>query len=99
MFIVREVLNCKPGKVGALKNKFKELGSVMKDMGLKPFRLMTDVTGAPFWTLVLVRDYASLDEIVSLEAKVMANEKAQSAMAGYHDLVVSGRREVYRIED
>jgi len=98
MFVVREVLSCKPGKVGALKNKFKELGSVMKGMGLKPFRIMTDVAGAPFWTLILVREYESLDEVPALEAKVMANEKAQAAMAGYHDLVVSGSREIYKLE-
>jgi len=98
MFVVREVLNCRPGKVGALKKNFKALGEVMKGMGLKPFRIMTDVTGAPFWTLVLVREYDSLDEVPALEEKVMANEKAQAAMAGYHDLVVSGRREIYKLE-
>jgi hypothetical protein len=50
--MVREVLSCQPGKVGALAKKFKALGEVMKDMDLEPFRIYTDVSGAPFWTLV-----------------------------------------------
>ena len=28
----------------------------------------------------------------------MANEKARQIMAGYHDLVESGHREIYKIE-
>ncbi len=99
MFMVREVLNCKPGKVGALKNKFKDLGAVMTAMGLEPFTLMTDVAGGSFWTLVLERTYSSLDEVTTIEAKVMSHEKAQAIMAGYHDLVVSGSREIYKLEN
>jgi hypothetical protein len=98
MFMVREVLNCKPGKVGALVKKFKALGAVMEGMDLMPFRIYTDVAGEPFWTLVLEREYESLDEVPELESKVMADARAQSAMDGYHDLVVSGRREIYRVE-
>lgn len=98
MFMVREVLNCRPGKVGELLKKFKALGAVMKEMQLEPFRLYTDVAGEPFWTLVLQRDYESLEAMAALESKVMADDRARSAMTGYHDLVVSGRREIYKIE-
>jgi len=99
MFMVREVLSCKPGKVGALVKKFKALNEVMGTMELSPFRIYTDVAGEPFWTLVLEREFAILDEIPSLESNVMSDERAQSAMAGYHDLVVNGRREIYKVED
>ena len=98
MFMVREVLSCKPGKVGELAKKFKALGAVMQSMDLEPFRVYTDVSGEPFWTLVLQREYDSLDEIPAIEGKVMSDERAQSAMAGYHDLVVGGRREIYKVE-
>ena len=98
MFMVREVLNCNPGKVGELVKKFRALGEVMQAMGHKPFRIYTDVAGAPFWTLVLEREYASLDEAPALESKVMSDARAQAAMAGYHDLVSSGRREIYKVE-
>jgi hypothetical protein len=59
---------------------------------------MTDVTGPQFWTLVLEREYASLDEVAALEAKVMGDPAAKAAMAGYHDLVDSGRREIFKLE-
>ena len=98
MFMLREVLNCKPGKVGELVKKFKALGAVMEGMKLEPFRIYTDVSGEPFWTLILEREYEGLDEIPALESKVMAEEAARSAMDGYHELVVSGRREIYKVE-
>jgi hypothetical protein len=31
-----------------------------------------------------------------MEDQVMADKDAQQAMAGYHDLVVNGRRELFR---
>jgi hypothetical protein len=98
MFMVREVLNCHPGKVGDLVKKFKALGEVMRGMDLEPFRIYTDVAGEPFWTLVLEREYGSLDEVPALESKVMSDERAQAAMSGYHDFVRSGRREIYKVE-
>jgi hypothetical protein len=98
MFMVREVLHCRPGKVGSLKKMFTSLNGVMAEMKLAPFRLYTDVAGARFWTLVLERDYASLDEVHSLESKVMSDERAGKVMGGYHDLVEQGSREIYKVE-
>lgn len=98
MFMVREVLSCRPGKVGELVKKFKALGGVMQEMGLEPFRIYTDVAAERFWTLVLERDYASLDEIPALEARVMAMEQARAVMTGYHELIIEGQRSIYRVE-
>jgi hypothetical protein len=67
-------------------------------MGLQPFRLYTDIAGAPFWTLVLEREYETLDEVPALESRVMSDPEAQAAMDGYHELVVEGRREIYKVE-
>ena len=33
-----------------------------------------------------------------LQTKFLSDARAQTAMAGYHDLVVSGRREIYKVE-
>ena len=98
MFMVREVLNAHPGKVGQLVKKFKALCDVMRSMDLEPFRIYTDVAGEPFWTLVLEREFDSLDALPALESRVMSDERAQAAMSGYHDLVRSGRREIYKVE-
>ena len=55
MYVIREILNCKPGKVRQVVEKFKSISTVMKDMGQEPLRLLTDVTGEPFWTSSLKR--------------------------------------------
>lgn len=98
MFMVQEVLNCRPGKVGELVKKFAALGETMEAMGFKPFRVFTDVAGEQFWTVVLQSEFESLDDFRNMEAEVMSDERARSAMAGYHDLVARGRRQIYKIE-
>lgn len=98
MYVVREIMQCKPGKVREMVNKFKSLSGVMKAMGFTPFRLLTDVSGEPFWTVVAETEVEKIDDFVAMEGKVMANEDARRAMAGYHDLVERGRREIYRRE-
>jgi hypothetical protein len=50
MYLIRDVLNCKPGKVGELRKMFKALNGVMERTAFKRFPLITDVCGAPFWT-------------------------------------------------
>lgn len=98
MVMSREVLSCKPGRVGDLVKKFKALGVVMQEMGLAPFRIYTDLAGEQFWTLVLEHDFESLGEMAEMESRVMGDERAKTAMSGYHDLVVGGRREIYKVE-
>jgi hypothetical protein len=45
MYIIREVVHCKPGKVRQLAEKFRQISAVLKDMGHEPMRLLTDVSG------------------------------------------------------
>ena len=98
MYVVREVVHCKPGKVRQMLGKFKIISATMRDMGRDPFRLLTDVTGEPFWTLVAEVSVERLDDFFALEEKLIANETIRKAMVDYHDLVESGRREVYHVE-
>jgi hypothetical protein len=99
MYVIREVLHCKPGKVRAMVEKFKRISALMKEMGHEPLRLLTDVSGEPFWTIVAEASVAKVDDFFALERTLMANEALHTTMADYHDLVESGRREVYRVED
>jgi hypothetical protein len=98
MIMVRAVMNCRPGKVGELLEKFKAANGVMQEMGLDPFRIFTDMSGEQFWTLVLEREYESLGDYQKMESEVMADERFGSVTAGYHDLVQQGRREIYKVE-
>jgi hypothetical protein len=98
MYVIREVVNCKPGKVRQMVQKFNAISTVMKEMGHEPLRVLTDVAGDPFWTLIAEARVENIDDFFVLEKKLMANETLGKAMADYHDLVSGGRREVYRIE-
>ena len=98
MYIIREVMSCKPGKVRPLKEKFRALSAAVQETGRPPLRMLTDVSGEPFWTLIVEATVQTVDEFFSMEETLMSNESVQQAMAGYHDLVESGRREIYRVE-
>jgi hypothetical protein len=98
MLVIREVMQCKPGKVRELVKKCNALGEAMKRLGYKPFRVLTDVAGEPFWTMVLESEVESLNHFLEMEEKVMTDAEARQSMSGYHDLVVAGRREIYRLE-
>jgi hypothetical protein len=98
MYVIREVLHCQPGKVREIVEKFRGISTVMKEMGQEPLRLLTDVTGEPFWTLVAEAKVEKIDDFFAVEQTLMANEKLRKIMADYHELVESGRREIFRIE-
>ena len=98
MYVIREVLHCKPGKVRQMVDKFRDISKVMKDMGQEPLRLLTDVSGEPFWTIVAEAKVEKIDDFFTLEQRLMANETLRQTMADYHDLVERGRREIYRLE-
>jgi hypothetical protein len=98
MYIIREVMQCKPGKVREMVKRFKSLNDLAPKLGLPQSRILTDVTGEPFWTVVGITEVESLDEYFAKMEKAFANEEAGKLMAGYHDLVVSGKREIYKAE-
>jgi hypothetical protein len=98
MYIVREVVNCKPGTVGRMVEKFRALSAALREMGHEPLRLMTDVSGGPFWTVVAEAHVEKIDDFFAIEHEMRSNEVVRKTMAGYHDLIDSGRREIYRIE-
>jgi hypothetical protein len=99
MYVVREVLHCKPGKVRQMVEKFKAISSALTQLGHEPLRLLTDVSGEPFWTVVAEAIVPNVDDFFATEQQLMANEALRTVMADYHDLVESGRREIYRIEN
>ena len=98
MYIIREVVHCKPGKVRQMVEKFRAISNVLKENGQEPLRLLTDVTGEPFWTIVAEAEVERIDDFFTLEQKLMANDTLRKTMADYHDLVDRGRREIYRLE-
>lgn len=98
MYVIREVLNCKPGRVRQMVEKFEGISAALREMGQEPLRVLTDVTGEPFWTLIAEAKVEKIDDFFAMEHTLMANESLRKTMADFHELVASGRREIYRIE-
>jgi hypothetical protein len=98
MYVIREVLNCRPGKVRDMVEKFQSISMVLTEMGQEPLRVLTDVSGEPFWTIVAEAKVEKIEDFFAVEQRLMANESLRKTMADYHDLVDRGRREIYRIE-
>ena len=99
MYLIREILNCKPGKVRQMVDKFRSISTVLKDMGQEPLRVLTDVTGEPYWTIVAEARVEKIDDFFAMEQTLATNETLRQTMADYHDLVDRGRREIYRLEN
>ena len=98
MYVIREVLHCKPGKVRQMVEKFKGISTALTEMGQEPLRVLTDVTGEPYWTIVAEARVEKIDDFFAMEQKLTNNETLRKTMADYHDLVDRGRREIYRLE-
>jgi hypothetical protein len=102
MLLIREVFHCKPGKVRALVEKFQAMSKVSEKAGQGKFRLMTDLSGERYWTIVAEMEMPSLqafDEM--MQGKGMSEEMQQEfgkIMEGYHDLIDHGHREIFKIE-
>ena len=98
MFLVRDIMYCKPGKVRAVTEKFLTMAKTGRDLGLGNMRVMTDVSAERYWTVVAEVEVESLDAYEAISRQTMENQQLQDIMKGYHDLVDQGRREIYRIE-
>jgi len=98
MFLVRDIMYCKPGQARPMVQKFLALGKLGQQMGFGAMRVMTDVSAERYWTVVAETEVKSLEEYADMSRKSMENKQFQDAMKGYHDLIVQGRREIYMIE-
>ena len=99
MFLVREIMHCKPGKAGELVKRFKAMEPFMQEAGSKePQRVMTDMSGERFWTVISELAVESLEQYLQLTRQTMTDPRVQKIMQGYHEFVESGKREIYKIE-
>ena len=102
MLLVREIMNCKPGKVRPLVEKFIAMSKLGETMGMPRMKVMTDFSAERYWTVVAemeVKDMSAFESMMSGEGQnADAMKKMEELMKGYHDLVDTGRREIYKLE-
>ena len=98
MFLIRDIMYCKPGKARPMVEKFLALAKLSDKMGFGSMRVMTDVSAERYWTVVSEMEVPSLQEYSEMSRKSMEIAEFQEAMKVYHDLVDQGRREIYMLE-
>ena len=98
MFLVRDIMYCRPGQVRKMVEKFVALSKLGQQIGMGPMRVMTDVCAERYWTVVAETEVKSIEEHAELARKSMSDPRFQDVMKGYHDLIVKGRREIYQLE-
>lgn len=102
MFLIREVMYCKPGKVRALVEKFTAMSKLSEKAGMPRMRVMTDFCAERYWTVVSEMEVNSLQDFEKMMSSPQGSatdmKQMEEIMKGYHDLVDHGKREIYRIE-
>ena len=92
MYLVRDIMYCKPGHVRSMVEKFTALAKLSKKIGVESMRVMTDVSAEQYWTVVSEMEVKNLEEYTDmLWCRLMNDKKFQKIMKGYHDLLGSGR--------
>ena len=96
MIIVHDIFVCKPGQASKLAKKFKEAMAGNNEL----VNIMTDLSG-PYNKVVMVTKYESLTAWEESWEKYKQNseemKRMNEAMAGYHDMYLTGSREIYQV--
>jgi hypothetical protein len=98
MLLVRDIMHCKPGKARPMVEKFVALANAMKAHGIKPMRILTDLSGDRYWTVISEMEVESMEAWEQMGKETMNKPEFKDVMKGYHDLIDHGRREIYTIE-
>jgi len=97
MYLVREVMNTKPGKAKEMVSKFKKMMPYMEKDGYKNGRVMTDAVG-DYWTVVVQFEVEDLGDFFKGLRGATDQKELEEIMKGYMELINGGHREIYIIE-
>jgi len=102
MFLIREIMYCKPCKVRPMVEKFVAMSKLNEKLGMPRMRVMTDFCAEQYWTIVAEMEVADLQTFENMMSSPQGSaedlKQFEEIMKGYHDLVDRGKREIYRIE-
>ncbi len=98
MLLIRDIMYCKPGKVRPMVEKYLAMAKLGEKKGMGKMRVLTDVSGERFWTIVSEMEVPSLEAFMAMGQGSDEMKEFEAIMKGYHDLVDSGRREIYTTE-
>jgi len=96
MIQVHDIFVCKPGNASKLAKLFKEVMADNEDL----VNIMSDLTGQ-YNRVIMVTKYDSLsafeDSWKKYEQDTDEMKKMKEKMKGYHEMYISGSREIYHI--
>ena len=102
MYLIRELMYCKPGKVRPLVEKFQAMNKLSVKLGMPNMKIMTDFAAERYWTVVAEMEVADLQAFEKMMSSPPGSDEDMKQfdeiMKGYHDLVDHGKREIYKIE-
>ena len=98
MFLVRDIMYCKPGQARPMVQKFLAISKLGRQMGFGPMRVLTDVSAERYWTLISEVEVPSFEAFMSRGTDSNDMKEFEDVMKGYHDLVDHGKRAIYKIE-
>ena len=102
MYVIRDIMYCKPGKVRPMVEKFKTLSKLGQKIGMPTMKIMTDFCAEQYWTVVSemeVADLKAFEDMMKMPQGTAEDaKKFEEVMKGYHDLVDRGKREIYKLE-
>jgi len=102
MYVLREIMYCKPGKVRPMVDKFLAMSALGERVGMPKMRIMTDFSAERYWTLVAEMEMPTLQALEDMMSNPKGSpedlKKLEDLMKDYHDLVDYGKREIYKIE-
>lgn len=103
MYLIREIMYCKPGKVRPLVEKFLAMNKLSVKMNMPPMKIMTDFSAERYWTIVAQMEVPDLESFEKMMSNPQGSEEDMKQfdeiMKGYHDLVDYGKREIYKLEN
>ena len=62
MYLIRDIMYCKPGKVRPMVEKFLAMSKLSEKVGMPRMRVMTDFCAERYWTIVSEMEVADLGE-------------------------------------
>lgn len=97
MILVRNIFQLKFGKARDAIAAWKKGMAIAERLGVERFRLLTDLAGPDFYTLILEGTYQSLADFEQTSQKLMGSSEWQAWYPQVQALCEGGRREILNV--